>query len=213
MDKNVNETPTLVQTIRDVIGATLCDLHVCLPARVVSYDSGTQKATVAPEIKRQYRNGDVVDLPNIQDVPVIWPRGGGAFMHLPLAGGDQCTLVFSERSLDEWKESGGSVQTKEKRKFSLSDAYAIPGGYPFSNPAEASGDDIEFGHGQFKAEWTKSGKMAFKGNSGEELLALLVEYFELNNQATTNTIFGPMRKNEHPQLILITERLKKLVKG
>lgn len=205
------EAPTLAQVIQEAIEARLCDLHVSLPGRIVSYEQQTQKAKVQPEIKREYADGRALELPVLTDVPVVWPRAGKAYLHFPLKAGDQVTILFNERSLDEWKEKGGSIQVKERRKHSLSDAVCMPGGYPFNNvfvPENNTDAFLVNDKGQYRI--TPAGKFEFKGNGGIEFLKTMLEWMELVNDSTTNTIFGPMKKNEHPQLIQITEKLKKL---
>ena len=210
MTMNVNETPTLAGVIRDAIASRLADVHVSLPARIVSYDAATQKAEVQPEIKRTFIDGTSADLPIIVDVPVAWPRAGKAYLHMPLKAGDQVMLVFSERSLDEWKNRGGSVKPKELRKFSISDAWAVPGGYPFSNVVPASASDLTLVHDKTEFVLKSSGKFQLKGAGGEEMVKILSEFMEIASRATTNTIFGPMRWNEFSEIIALKARLDKL---
>lgn len=199
--ENVNETPTLAQVIKKAIEARLCEVHVSLPARVVSYEASTQKATVQPEIKRQFVDGTFVNIPQITDVPVVWPRGSSAFLHFPLKKGDPVTLVFSERALDEWKESGGDTQTSSLRKHSYSDAVAYPGGSPFSKAFGANGIDAELIHGNAKMRMTAGGKYEFRGTNDEILdlviktQAEVIKMADTLNNDTTNTIFGPMKLN------------------
>ena len=180
----------MAKVIQSAIDARLMSLHTCLPAIVTAYDSETQRATVQPEIRRKYITDEVVDLPPIQDVPVVWPRGGGAVLHFPLAVGDQVMLVFSERSIDEWKESGGQVLPEEFRKFDLSDAFAIPGGYPFSNPATVDGENVQLKYGNAELKMTKGGKFNLKGVNSE-LFALLVQLTDTLSKDLTNTLLGP----------------------
>ena len=190
VQSNVNERPTMAKVIQTAIEARLCNMHTCLPGIVTAYDSETQKATVQPEIRRQYINGDTVDLPAIQDVPIVWPRGGGAVLHFPLAVGDQVLLVFSERSVDEWKEEGGQVLPEEFRKFDLSDAFAIPGGYPFNNPSEVDGKNVQLKYGNAELKMTQGGKFNLKGVNSE-LFDLLVQLTNTLANDLTNTMLGP----------------------
>ena len=200
-DQTINETPSLANVIRSAIEARICDLHVSLPARIVSYEAATQKAVVQPEIQREYVDGSFVNIPTIRDVPVVWPRGANSFLHMPLSAGDPVTLVFSERSLDEWKESGGDTRTANLRKHNYSDAFAYPGGAPFSKAFAANGEDVEIVHGNTKMRMTRTGKYEFKGTS-DEILDLLIQtqaqvikMADTLNKDTTNTIFGPMMLN------------------
>lgn len=231
MAGNVNETPSFAQVIQDHIEARLCDVHVALPASVEVYDHATQKATVQPQIKRIYRDGDEVLIPKIQDVPVAWPRANSAFLHFPLKKGDQVLLIFSERSIDEWKSQGGEVTPSERRKHAFSDAFALAGGYSFADPATVpdaenlwlihdkammkmrANGTMEFEGNKFKTTFDQSGKFKFEGNGGEELMKILSETLDLCSKMTTNTIFGPLQVNEFAQFTALKTRLDKLKKG
>lgn len=63
------------------------------------------------------------------DVPVVFPSGGGFTLTFPVKRGDECLLVFSMRSLEEWKQSnnGGVQITGSGKEFSTNDAIAIVG--------------------------------------------------------------------------------------
>lgn len=204
------ETPTLARVILDTIENRLCDLHVSLPGKVLSYDPGTQKAKIQLQIKRKYVDGTDVEIPPVVDVPVAWPRAGKSYLHLPLKAGHQVMVVFSERSLDEWKEQGGSQAPEIFRKHSYSDAWAIPGGYPFNDVIEGDPANAKLVNDKTVFELSPSGKMAMTGQGGEELVTIVSELLAILKAATTNTIFGPMRLNEHPQIIELETRLNKL---
>lgn len=211
MAANVNETPSLAQVLRDAIENRLVELHVSLPAKIVTYDPSTQKASVQALIKRTFVSGESVDLPVFTDVPVAWPRAGKAWLHMPLKAGDFCQVVFCERSLDEWKTTGASVAPKEMRKHNLSDGWVVPGGYPFASPMSGADDkDVLLVHDKTKFRLTSGGKFSMTGNGGEELLKILHDFMEVAERATTNTVFGPMRWNEHGEIIAIRNRLKKI---
>jgi hypothetical protein len=44
----------------------------------------------------------------------------------PLVAGDEVSLFFIERSIDNWLTQGGIQSPNDTRKFDLSDAYAVP---------------------------------------------------------------------------------------
>lgn len=134
-ETNTSETPSIAQVIIDAIEARLTEVHTSLPGKVQSYDKSTGMATIQPLIKRKFKDGDVVDLPICNQVPVAFPRTTTAWIHLPVKKGDVGLLLFSERSIDRYKNLGGSQDPKDPRKHSLSDAFFIPGGYPKTTPA------------------------------------------------------------------------------
>ena len=129
---------SLSEPLRAAVESVMSELHVCLPGRIERYDHTEQRAEVKPLLRRNYRDGDESDMPVIADVPVIWPRAGGASMTMPVQSGDGVLLVFSDRSIDRWLAQGGEVTPDDRRKHDISDCVAIPGLYSF---AEASPQD------------------------------------------------------------------------
>ena len=137
------QNPSLETHISRMLEQRLAELHTATPARVVKYDASKQMADVEPFIQRRYIDGSIVALPVISNVPVVHPRTLTAIIHLPVKVGDVVLLVFTERSVDRWKSSDGKslVDPGDPRKHALSDAFAIPGGYPFSMALPVSDPD------------------------------------------------------------------------
>lgn len=102
-------------------------VHTAMPGVIQSYDAGAQRASVKPALSRNLSDGEVEELPILEDVPVIWPRSGGASMTFPIKSGDGCLLIFMERSIDEFKGKGGDVTPADPRQHALSDAVALMG--------------------------------------------------------------------------------------
>lgn len=152
-----SETPSLAQTIKDSIEARLAELHTAMPGTIEKFDAATSMASVAPSLKRKYVNGEVVNLPLILNVPVCFPRGGGAAITFDLQKGDPVLLVFSERSIDAWKSLGGLTDPRDPRKHALTDAFAIPGGYPKSSPVSRA---------LINASFTSDGGVKVKNENG-----------------------------------------------
>lgn len=149
-----DRTPRLETFVENLVEGRLADVHTCLPAKVVEFDAGQNKVSVQPLIKVSFIDDDGENqeetLPQISDVPVLYPRaGGGKFaIVFPLEAGDFVTLVFAERSLDRWLSGdGAAVNPGDLRKHQLSDAIAIPGGYPFGSGETVESDrvTIKFG--------------------------------------------------------------------
>lgn len=144
-------TPDLAELIREALISRLADVHVALPGKVTKYDAAKQVVDVEPGIKRTVpdADGNPVDeaLPILPCVPVAWPRGGGFFVHLPLAAGDTGLIVFAERSLDTWRAKGQVTSASDRRTHGLSGAVFLPGLSPASSViADASADDLTLGH-------------------------------------------------------------------
>lgn len=202
-----NETPSIEQIIKAAIEGRLVDFHTMLPGEFIKYDPTKQKADVKILIKRKYADGSVVELPVLVSVPVKHPRTDDCFIHIPIKPGDNCMVLFAERSLDIWKKFGGSTDPQDARKFHLSDGVAIPGLYSFSEAFTVTDPTaLTLKNKDGVIEVIPAGKFKFYKQGGDEVLDILVQIvdrlIETENQlvlATTNTIFGPLQLNNFAQ--------------
>ena len=108
------------------IESMLANTRVAVPGIVVSFNSQNQTAVIQPALKESI-NGESVQLPQLLDVPVQFPRAGGYCLTLPVKAGDECLVVFADMCIDGWWQSGGVQSQTEKRRHDLSDAIAIMG--------------------------------------------------------------------------------------
>lgn len=204
--------PTLLEAIRAVMDRVMIDMHTCTPAKIVAYHSATQTADVQPQLQRRFANQTLVSLPVVYGVPVVHPRanGGKVRIHLPLTAGDDVTLVFCERSLDNWKVKGGLTDPNDPRRFNLSDCFAIPGGsaepdaFPVEDPA-----DIEIINENSKLKIKKTGKYKIEGGNSDELIDLLSDLVKSLQDSRTVTALGPepLIDPSDPGFVLLKQRI------
>ncbi len=130
--------------LRALIATELAEVHTCLPGKIVSFDGST--AVVRPVLSKALASGDLLDAPQIVSVPVHFPRGmgGKATISVPLAAGDDVTLHFAERALENWL-SGTDGAPGDPRMFDLSDAFATPVCRPGVAPVDTTNLVIQFG--------------------------------------------------------------------
>lgn len=205
-------TPELSEVIRSIVDQMLMQLFVCLPAKIVSYNPDTQYADVQIQLLKTYTDLTSEPHPVIPMVPVKHPRaaGGAAFIHMPLQPGDDVTLVFSQRSLDNWKTQGGLQATGDVRKHHITDAYALVGGsalpdaFNVSNPTA-----VEIVNGDAKISLFPDGKFKF-GNASADLIDQLQLLAMTLSEDTTNTIFGPQPLNSFETYSQIADKLETL---
>ena len=73
------------------------NLRVAAPGIIQSFNSAEQTVTVQLSI-REKRNNDGVetweDIPQLVDVPVVFPRAGGYILTMPIKPGDECLVIF-----------------------------------------------------------------------------------------------------------------------
>ena len=116
---------------RDMLEAARIDIHTSLPGIIQSFDPVRMTCTVQPAICGAVVNPDgraqSVDLPLLVDCPVVFPGGGGYELTFPLAAGDDCLVIFAERCIDAWWQSGGVQAAAEYRMHDLSDGFVLAG--------------------------------------------------------------------------------------
>ncbi|WP_405055683.1 Gp138 family membrane-puncturing spike protein [Kosakonia radicincitans] len=116
-------------------------IRVALPGTVVSFDEDAVTAVVQPAIKgyEPDANGNRVSIsmPQLVDVPVSFPRGGGVTLTFPVKPGDECELIFNDRCIDFWWQSGGEQEPVHPRQHHIGDAIAFVG--PMSQAKKISG--------------------------------------------------------------------------
>lgn len=133
-------------------------MNIALPAKVVAYHRTQQTVDVQVVVRKRridpFTDEETTFLPDvIHDVPVAFPQSAGFSISWPLTAGDFVTLLFCDRSIAEWKNSGSAdTIPQDKRRFSMADAIAIPGGAPYGQGADTSatamlltGNDVRLG--------------------------------------------------------------------
>lgn len=136
---------TLTAMLKQVFSVLLAEeIHTCLPGKIQSYDSKTRKAVVIPQLKKKYLDGSELIVEPIPGVPVAFLGAGKSGLRLPEKEivGQTVTLVFSERSLDNWLLKGDLTEPGDNRKFDMSDAIAVCYTNSFNNE-DSGGDDLE----------------------------------------------------------------------
>lgn len=103
------------------------EVHTCLPGKIVEFNPENQTAKVQLLIKRIFKNGTIDDLPPLINVIVWQPKAGNYFITFPIKPGDECLVLFSERSLDNWFKSGQAKAPTNFRMHSFSDAICLVG--------------------------------------------------------------------------------------
>lgn len=147
---------------------------------IKSFDPTTQTATVQPNYKPRH-NGEPVDMPELQEVPVRFTRAGGFIITSPVKAGDQVTLRPQMRSSEEYHSGGDYTPVGDARSFALSDMEAfLDGGEALTDPIpgfNSTNMEIRTADGSFKIEMSEDGKFKIEGAQGNiyELLARLAE--------------------------------------
>lgn len=120
------------ELFRRMISEQVTGLRVASPGIIESFNPKTQTATVQLAIREKVNiNGNLTwtDVPLLMDVPVMFPRGGGYSVTLPVGKGSEVLVIFGDNTIDGFWQSGGTGNAQpDSRKHDLSDGMAIPTG-------------------------------------------------------------------------------------
>ena len=115
--------------LREALDTQQSKIWTTIPAIVVDVNFDSQTLSAQPAIQAVVRdknnNTSNVTLPILINVPIMFPRGGGFAITLPVTAGDEVLIVFSSRCIDSWWQSGGIGAQVEQRMHDLSDGFAI----------------------------------------------------------------------------------------
>lgn len=132
------------EVVKALVNARLVDVHTAMPARVVSYDRATRRASVQPLVREPQRReaGTKLEaMPILTSVPVMFQatsRNGTTF---PLLAGDLVWVMFSEQALDRVLISDGNVtDPKSPVRFTMRGAVCMPG-FHTSQTVDAESDN------------------------------------------------------------------------
>lgn len=117
-------------TMKAAMKRIMLELRVALPGIIQSFDAQQQTATVSLAIMEKLAIRGVeseVEIPLLVDVPVVMPRAGGYVLAFTPRSGDECLVIFADRCIDSWWQSGGVQSQADCRRHDLSDGIAIVG--------------------------------------------------------------------------------------
>lgn len=114
--------------LREIFGEYLKDnVRTSVPGHVLSFDPATQLAEVQIGLMIEDRLGNAEPRRPIVRVPVqFWGATGGT-LECRVAEGVEGSIMFSQECIDSWVDQGGVAAKSEPRRFSMNDAYFMPG--------------------------------------------------------------------------------------
>lgn len=165
---------TAAEATRDIIREEIQYAHSSMVGIIKDFDADKQTATVQPAVKRIQITEDVKTItitdssyPALVRVPVQFPGGGDWAITFPVSSGDECLLLFTDNSLDNWKKYGGEQEPSQWRRYhSMKDAIAVVG---IRSPGQAlsnfNTDDMEIRNTSGSTKFTiKDGEVSFNGD-------------------------------------------------
>jgi len=130
---NPNIDKSFTQILDALRNSIYVDVHCVKIGEVVSFDKTDQTVSVKvlhvldSNYNIYMNEGETVEYPVLQKVPVVIMGGGGTYISHPIAAGDQCLLLFCDYMIDAWWTSGEAKPSIFPRKHDIADPIAIVG--------------------------------------------------------------------------------------
>lgn len=156
-----NEKVELTDVMNDATMTALANTHTIVVAKVVSV--GATTIDVRPVIQRVV-DGNAVDLPVFPSVPPVFLSGGESYDAHPIAEGDYCLLLVSERCFDRWYGGADNVPPIEQRMHDYSDCFALVGVSPAATAKTIPTTIERKGDSTVTGNWVHAGNYELTGN-------------------------------------------------
>lgn len=134
--------PTLQEVIAASVAAETKNIYTLVPAKVVKWDAGKQRANCQILIKLVHEDEEGTRKTKshavVTGVPVQVDGAGGFRTTYPIENGTTGALYFSHVSLDKWTSGNGrEVDPEIDHYHAPTDAFFVPGWKPFGAPWES----------------------------------------------------------------------------
>lgn len=210
-------TPTMAKVIQEAIRSQILDLHTSLPGIVRSINTSKKTVDVSLSIRRKFKDEDSTTEVILADVPLGTLQTKQSVVSLPVSIGDDIWIMFSERSLDNWKltqdnqpDSARILSPDDVRTHHLSDAIAVPIVKPFSQGEAYDPDNLLIKNQSGTVKIAPSGKMALTDGT-EEVISLMKELCDTCSEIITNTQIGPQPPINKSDFIALSNRINSLI--
>ncbi|WP_448886268.1 Gp138 family membrane-puncturing spike protein [Citrobacter telavivensis] len=150
----------MIEELHDTIGLgvefALADVHTIVVAKITSVNDKT--ISCIPVINRVVK-GSSKQLPEFIEVPPVILQGGDSYIAEPIAAGDYCLVLISERCYDAWYAGSDFVSPLEMRMHDYSDGFALCGVNP-----QATAISIPKRNRMMKGDTDHEGDLNLTGN-------------------------------------------------
>jgi len=177
----------LYETLDIAIKTAMANMHTSTVAIV----TGVQDKTIScqPVIQRTV-DGQAITLPEFIEVPPVFMQGGTSYTAHPIAVGDYCLLVFSERCFDRWYDGIDFRPPAEYRMHDYSDGFAFVGINPRAKAITIPTVITQIGDGYQEGNWEQVGDYDHTGRRDQVGNQTITGNVVINGSLTVNAGVG-----------------------
>lgn len=160
-EQNASDIPDsmgLSSLVERLVEKSKSEINCVSVGTVQAFNEEDQTVSVSINYKRVVKGAVTVERGKVTDRVIDYPLlincpifilGGVAGVTVPVTAGDTCIVLFADRDIDAWLDTGNvSAVPNSKRKHSLSDAIALVGIRSKANAVEGyENNKIKVFHG------------------------------------------------------------------
>ena len=122
MTTKVNQTELFKTAFREMMKS----VGTNIPGHILSFDKTTQMAQVQIGVEQISTTGEFLKPAPLIEVYVYMP-GGNFIVECQIDEGTEGLIIFSQRCIDGWTDTGGVAKNPIMRFHDMSDAFFLPG--------------------------------------------------------------------------------------
>lgn len=179
----MNKTPlhTLLTT---AINNALKGVYTSQVGHIVAFNPTNQRAQVQIGVQRINLDGTMHNPPVIDDVPVLF-LGGVAHVEFEVNPNDEGLLIFPQRNIDGWKQTGGIAANPTPRIMQMQDCVFIHGIRSLTQVIQGfANDGIRLRHGENYVWIKRDGTIESKNDKASVMISPDGDITLKNEQAT-----------------------------
>lgn len=136
----MTQLANLTELLKRSFSEMMKDVATSIPGHILAFDPVAQTAQVQIGIVRKDIKGVSFDPPPLIEVPVYF-AGGSFLVEHQIDPGDEGFIMFSQRCIDAWVNTGGIAENPILRFHDYSDAVFFPGLRSQPNKIESFAND------------------------------------------------------------------------
>lgn len=99
----------------------------CIQIGKISKINNDQTCEIEIQFLRRLADGTTKKYTPLVDCPYFVLNGGSSYIDMPISKGDYCLVLFNDRNIDDWWDTGNVAVPADTRKHDFSDGIALVG--------------------------------------------------------------------------------------
>jgi hypothetical protein len=129
--------PTMADVLNDFKKDVFRTMNCVKIGKIISFNGIKKSAQVQILFKAVNADGTFTSLPVLVDCPIFTLQGGASAIQTPITAGDNCLVLFSDRNIDLWFQTGSENAPSNSRCHDLSDGIVLVGLNALNSPMSA----------------------------------------------------------------------------